>query len=66
MDPNIRASPPRMYKSNRKTQEEIIGDIISLINNTKKETFIPYLLQMINAIHLRHSSEALAMETLNF
>lgn len=64
MDPNTRAElKSRLdlilkYKSNRRIQEEIIGDIISLIKNTKQETFIPYLLQMINAIHLRHSSEA--------
>ncbi|THD32254.1 MAG: hypothetical protein DI588_09180 [Flavobacterium johnsoniae] len=45
------------YKDDRRSQEEIIADIISVIKDTKKEVLIPYIMQMINMIGLRHTSD---------
>lgn len=45
------------HKNNRRTQEEIISDIIIIIKDADKEIFIPWIMQMMNMIELRHSTE---------
>ena len=38
------------YRETRRTQEEIINDILSILYNIRKETFLPFVLQMKNFI----------------
>ncbi|MGG7550582.1 NERD domain-containing protein [Chryseobacterium arthrosphaerae] len=45
------------FRENRRSQEEIINDATFILRNIKKDTFLPFLLQMINAIHFRDSLE---------
>lgn len=45
-------------QESRRKQEEIIDELGSLIKDYSKDSFLPYLMQMINNIHLRHTSEA--------
>lgn len=43
------------YRENRRTQEEIISDITHILRKVKKETFLPFLLQMLNSIQFRNT-----------
>lgn len=43
------------YRETRRTQEEIINDILSILYNIRKETFLPFVLQMKNFIQFRDS-----------
>ncbi len=45
-------------RDSRRTQEEIIKDLSSLIKDLSKETFIPYLFEMMVHIDQRNTSEA--------
>ncbi|WP_133467070.1 hypothetical protein [Sunxiuqinia elliptica] len=45
-------------RDSRRTQEEIIDELSSLIKNLSKESFIPYLIQMMIHIDQRNTSEA--------
>ena len=45
------------YKDNRRTQEEIYGDILSIIRNIKKDTLIPFIMQMMTMVGLRHTTD---------
>lgn len=38
------------YRNNRRTQDQIIADIIKILQNTRKEILIPFVLQMITMI----------------
>lgn len=46
------------YRSSRRSQEEIIEDITLLLINVKKDTFLPFLLQMMNSIQFRDTLES--------
>lgn len=46
------------YRKSRRSQEEIIADITELLSNIKKDTFLPFVLQMMNSIQFRDSLEA--------
>lgn len=46
------------YRENRRTQEEIISDITNILRKVKKETFVPFLLQMLNSIQFRDTLES--------
>lgn len=46
------------YRENRRTQEEIISDITHILKKVKQETFLPFLLQMLNSIQFRNSLES--------
>lgn len=46
------------YRDNRRNQESIISELKDLLRNLRKETFIPYIVQMMNSIKFRHSSKA--------
>lgn len=45
------------YRKNRRTHEEIISDITQILKKTRKETFLPFLMQMFNAIQFRDTLE---------
>lgn len=45
------------YRENRRNQEDIISDIIEILKDTNKDTFLPFLMQMMNSINLRYSSD---------
>lgn len=46
------------YRKSRRSQEDIITDITELLSNIKKDTFLPFVLQMMNSIQFRDSLEA--------
>lgn len=46
------------YRSSRRSQEEIIEDITLLLSKVKKDTFLPFLLQMMNSIQFRDTLES--------
>lgn len=46
------------YKENRRTHEEIILDITKILQKVKKETFLPFLMQMLNSIKFRNTLES--------
>jgi len=46
------------YRSSRRSQEEIIEHITLLLSNVKKDTFLPFLLQMMNSIQFRDTLES--------
>ena len=46
------------YKENRRTHEEIILDITKILQKVKKETFLPFLMQMLNSIQFRNTLES--------
>lgn len=43
------------YRTNRRTQEEIINDIATILHKIRKDTFLPFVLQMMNFIQFRDS-----------
>lgn len=45
-------------RESRRTQEEIISDITVLIKDLKKNSFLPFVMEMINHIDQRNASEA--------
>jgi hypothetical protein len=59
IDPKIKQelqknlNPIRKYREYRRTQEEIVNDIISILHNIRKDTFLPFVLQAINLIRFR-------------
>lgn len=46
------------YKKNRRSHEEIILDITTILKKLQKETFLPFLMQMLNSIQFRNELEA--------
>ena len=45
------------YKDNRRKQDQIIADIINILQDTKKEVFIPFVLQIMTMIDWKKPSE---------
>lgn len=43
------------YRTARRKQEEIINDILTILHKIKKDTFLPFVLQMMNFIQFRDS-----------
>lgn len=46
------------FRKSRRKQEEIILDLISMIKDFRKESFLPYVIEMMNHIDKRNDSEA--------
>lgn len=46
------------FRKSRRTQDEIIADLSTLINDFKKDSFLPYVFQMVTHIEKRETSEA--------
>ncbi|MDR6084326.1 hypothetical protein QE441_000120 [Chryseobacterium sp. SORGH_AS909] len=45
------------YRTARRKQEEIINDILTILHKIRKDTFLPFVLQMMNFIQFRDSLE---------
>ncbi|AWH86317.1 hypothetical protein HYN59_14910 [Flavobacterium album] len=45
------------YKDNRRTQEEIYDDLLAIVKDTEKGKFLPFVMQMMNMIGLRHTTD---------
>jgi hypothetical protein len=46
------------FRESRRTQEEIISELASMIKDFRKESFLPFVMEMMNHIDQRDSSEA--------
>lgn len=46
------------YRNNRRTHEEIISDIYKILRKVRKETFLPFIMQMLNSIQFRNTLES--------